>query len=218
MSLGVGRTTSNIARFLNVSRQTVRTQLLRHGLAEPQANPFRRYDDDPDIQEMQAGVMDNADDTELPVVDAPEVEHDGLLDPIAEIPDHLPNAIQQHEVTSYTGLLSGITDDELDNLIVLLRTHFRNAGVTTLHGMLRSLGHRVPRTRINQSLSRIDPVQRIFQRIRIRRRTYQVAGPNALWHHDGQHGMSMISEKRRACSLNVHCRAYSLGNCNTRIY
>ena len=33
-----------------------------------------------------------------------------------------------------------------------------------------------------------DPVRRIFERIRIRRRQYSVLGPNSLWHHDGQHG------------------------------
>ncbi|KAF8186549.1 hypothetical protein K438DRAFT_1032782 [Mycena galopus ATCC 62051] len=41
-------------------------------------------------------------------------------------------------------------------------------------GMLRRLGHHVPRERIRQSLVRVDPVQRVFQRITIRRRTYYV--------------------------------------------
>jgi len=57
-----------------------------------------------------------------------------------------------------------------------------------LHGMLRQLGYRIPHERIHQSLYHIDPVQRIFGCILICRRTYSVAGPNALWHHDGQHG------------------------------
>lgn len=59
-----------------------------------------------------------------------------------------------------------------------------------LNGMLRALGHQIPRERIRASLVRIDPVQRVFQRIRIRRRVYSVPGPNSLWHHDGQHGIS----------------------------
>ena len=57
-----------------------------------------------------------------------------------------------------------------------------------LHGMLLRLGHLIPRERIRQSLLRIDPVQRVFERIQIRCRTYSVPGPNSLWHHDGQHG------------------------------
>ncbi|KAJ7900776.1 hypothetical protein B0H13DRAFT_1560470, partial [Mycena leptocephala] len=48
---------------------------------------------------------------------------------------------------------------------------------------------RIPERRDRQSLLRIDPVQRVFQRITIRRRTYSVPGPNSLWHHDGQHGL-----------------------------
>ena len=61
-----------------------------------------------------------------------------------------------------------------------------------LDGMLRRLGHRVQAERIRQSLIWIDPVHRIFDRIRIRRRGYTVPGPNALWHHDGQHGKSVL--------------------------
>ena len=57
-----------------------------------------------------------------------------------------------------------------------------------ISGMLLRLGHRVQQARVRQSLLRIDPVRRVFERIRIRRRKYNVAGPNALWHHDGQHG------------------------------
>jgi hypothetical protein len=57
-----------------------------------------------------------------------------------------------------------------------------------LRGMLQRLGYRISRERITQSLLRIDPVQRVFQRILIRRRVYSVPGPNSLWHHDGQHG------------------------------
>ncbi|KAJ7913422.1 hypothetical protein B0H13DRAFT_1508395, partial [Mycena leptocephala] len=84
---------------------------------------------------------------------------------------------------------STILDWELDSLLLCLRTHFRRAGISMLDGMLRRLGHRVPQIRIRDSLCRIDPVHRVFQRIRIRRREYRVAGPNSLWHHDGQHGL-----------------------------
>jgi hypothetical protein len=91
-------------------------------------------------------------------------------------------------LASFTGPLSTISDVVLDDLISQLRSHFRRAGLSMLDGMLRRLGHRLPRERIRESLMRIDPVQRVFQRIRIRRRVYSVPGPNSLWHHDGQHG------------------------------
>jgi hypothetical protein len=81
-----------------------------------------------------------------------------------------------------------LTDDALDELILQLCSHFHRAGISMLDGMLRRLGQRLPCERIRASLMRIDPVQRVFQRIRIRRRVYSVPGPNSLWHHDGQHG------------------------------
>ncbi|KAF8127798.1 hypothetical protein K438DRAFT_1463904, partial [Mycena galopus ATCC 62051] len=84
---------------------------------------------------------------------------------------------------------SSISDDDLDMLLLRLRTHYRRAGLSMLNGMLRRLGHRVAVERIRQSLLRIDPVRRIFERIHIRRREYCVLGPNSLWHHDGQHGL-----------------------------
>lgn len=84
--------------------------------------------------------------------------------------------------------VNGLEDAELDAAIVQIRTHFPNAGLTMLDGMLRRNGTPTSRPRISASLVRIDPVRRIFERVRIKRRKYQVPGPNALWHHDGQHG------------------------------
>lgn len=178
------RTVSGIAHFLGVHRDTVRNSLLEHGIVEPQANPF-------------------ASPPEEETVDVPplDLENDELLDPHFVLPETLPPDIQpptseganvtmtNSNITSFTGPLSNISDTELDDLIIQLRQHYRRAGVSMLDGMLRRLNHRVPRERIRASLMRIDPVQRVFQRIQIRRRVYSVAGPMALWHHDGQHGI-----------------------------
>ncbi|KAJ3513257.1 hypothetical protein NLJ89_g3052 [Agrocybe chaxingu] len=129
---------------------------------------------------------------------------DDILEPAYPIPQDLPPDIQEisqeilaNEQISEQGVLrnpvsrhhSTISDRDLDDLIIRLRFHFQRAGISMLDGMLRRLGHRVQRERIRQALLRIDPVRRIFERIRIRRRQYSVAGPNALWHHDGQHGL-----------------------------
>jgi hypothetical protein len=164
------RSTSGIARFLGVSRTVVRNALLEHGIAQSQQNPFTQTPA-PSLNTTNSdNLFEDADD---------------LLNPDLPIPTHLQDVPR---VTSFTGPLSTMTDDELDDTLMRLRTHYRRAGITMLDGMLRRLGHPVPRERIRESLVRIDPVQRVFQRIRIRRRVYQVAGPNALWHHDGQHG------------------------------
>ncbi|KAJ7035753.1 hypothetical protein C8F04DRAFT_1210195 [Mycena alexandri] len=174
------RSTASVHRFLGVSRSTVRSALLRHDIATPQANPFPTR-------------TTSLDDTPL----ANPVQDD-LLDPDLPIPAQLPSDVEDMAATdapisSYTGPLSDLSDEDLDILLLRLRSHFRRAGLAMLDGMLRRLGHRVQRERVRQSLLRIDPVRRIFERIRIRRQIYSVAGPNSLWHHDGQHGMNFFS-------------------------
>ncbi|KAJ7886954.1 hypothetical protein B0H13DRAFT_1627782 [Mycena leptocephala] len=181
------RSTASISRFLRVGRSTVRNALIEHGIARPQQSPFQLnnnspYTNDSDIED-----------------DDGDIEHDDILDPDLPIPssNEFPPEVEelatppQPTTTSFTGPLSEISDDDLDMLILRLRTHYRRAGLSMLNGMLRQLGHRVPIERIRQSLLRIDPVRRIFEQIRIWRREYRVLGPNSLWHHDGQHGRSI---------------------------
>lgn len=174
------RSTSAIARFLHVGRQTVRNALLAYGIAERQDDPFA-------VPTIDANVNEEI------------LRQDDLLDPV---PTHIPAVDDANQpVVSFTGPLSTLSDDAADNLILQLRSHFRRAGISMLDGMLRRLGHRLPRERIRESLMRIDPVQRIFQRIRIRRRVYSVPGPNSLWHHDGQHGMILSSSHPHGSKL-----------------
>ena len=170
------RTTAGIHRFLHVGRSTIRNALLEHGIAEPQSSPFATEDGQLSFESAEPGNL----------VD------DDRLNPELSLPAQLLVTPQDHHpshTTSFTGPLSNLSDNSLDELISHLRSHFCRAGLTMLDGMLRRLGHRVPRDRIRASLMRIDPIQRVFQRICIRRRTYSVPGPNHLWHHDGQHGM-----------------------------
>lgn len=209
------RTTSGIATFLQVSRTVVRKAILEYGLKQQGAAPFPHED----LGELDA--VDEAGDGQGGELDAVDEDHtyllgDGyhglLFDPIAMPP--LPEDMaaddsdsshaepEQHDPSNethtgftpmtFSGPLSTFSDQELDNTILRLRSSYRRAGVTILDGMLRRLGLPVGRERIRRSLLRIDPVQRVFDRIRIRRRKYQVAGPNALWHHDGQHGLFFL--------------------------
>ena len=95
---------------------------------------------------------------------------------------------------SYTRPLSNVSDSDLDAEIRRIHEDgFNRAGVTVLHGLLLSIGLRVSRERIRRSLLRVDPENRIFRAQPIRRRAYNVPGPNAIWHHDGQHGRFIIS-------------------------
>ncbi|KAH8108647.1 hypothetical protein DFH11DRAFT_1516599 [Phellopilus nigrolimitatus] len=189
------RSTSSIAQYLNVSRTTVRNALLEHGISQPQQSPFHRSYTQPD---SLSTPMPQPDPQPLAVAD-------DILDPQLPFPSYIPNDVlpsdpvssaltlastanERQPMASFTGPLSDMSDAQLDDLLLQLRSHYRRAGVTMLEGMLRRLGHRLPRERIRSSLMRIDPVQRVFSRITIRRRVYSVPGPNALWHHDGQHG------------------------------
>ena len=172
------RTTSRIASFLSVGRTTLRQAMLDYGLAEPGDNPFL----------PESSISESPDPSES--VTTQMLVSDDILEPELPLPLTLPQEVINATpvAQSSTATLSTMTDGQLDNLLLHLRTHFRRAGITMLDGMLRQLGHRVPRNRIQASLLRIDPVHRVFNRIHIRRRVYSVPGPNSLWHHDGQHG------------------------------
>lgn len=83
---------------------------------------------------------------------------------------------------------SCISDTELDSLVTRLQQRHPNSGNRLIRGHLAAMGYRVQEIRITDSLRRVDPVgvaSRWFQGIR--RRTYSVPNPNALWHIDGNH-------------------------------
>ena len=61
-------------------------------------------------------------------------------------------------------------------------------GQRNVLGQLQAEGHIVQRERVADSLSRVDAAGVAMRWSRtIHRRTYQVPGPNALWHIDGNH-------------------------------
>lgn len=175
------RSTEGIAQFLGVSRRLVRNLLLAHGIAQPQAIPSAF-----NISAAPAAAQPTNNFSVL----APSVT-DQLLEPsLPEAQMHqIETELRHRQPLSYTGPVSDLSDAALDELVVSLRLRYQRAGLSSLDGMIRASGHRVSRERIRQSLLRIDPVRRVFERITIRRRVYSVPGPNSLWHHDGQHGM-----------------------------
>ncbi|KAJ3762574.1 hypothetical protein EV360DRAFT_92379 [Lentinula raphanica] len=167
------RTTSGIADFLGVSHRTVRRALLDNGIASPGNAP-------PHTRSVATVTPDEN-----------EESRDQLLDPRLSVPNIFPPEVETAasliQSSSSSVRRSNMSNDDLDSLIRLLRSHYARAGIQMLHGMLRRLGHIVPYERIRHSLIRVDPVHRVFERISIRRRQYSVPGPNSLWHHDGHH-------------------------------
>lgn len=81
-----------------------------------------------------------------------------------------------------------VTDEELDAIIREILERFPLYGRSMLDGQLNSMGYNITRARARASYGRVNGVPHVFGDRRIHRRTYKVAGANALWHHDGQHG------------------------------
>ena len=198
------RSISALSRFLRVGRTTIRNALIAHGLISQSHHPETTTDETPQDIQIEIPISDSHSNPDDPSTGSSSstLENDNLLEPPISHPLNLPSDVIEiaSSVESQSPSLlqaqgnsgsihhSNISDDDLDDLVIRLRFHFRRAGIRMLDGMLRRLGYRIQIERIRQSLLRIDPVRRVFERIRIRRRTYSVAGPNALWHHDGQHG------------------------------
>ena len=81
-------------------------------------------------------------------------------------------------------------DEQLDRLVLQFLTEFPNSGYRRMTGFLLSAGHRVQQRRVRESMRRVDPNGVFLRAIEIRtvrRRRYQVPGPQALWHIDGNH-------------------------------
>ena len=83
---------------------------------------------------------------------------------------------------------SDISDDQLDVKVREITQDNQFLGQRLVQGMLAAEGIKVQRQRVADSLIRVDEAAVAMRWCRaIHRRVYQVAGPNALWHIDGNH-------------------------------
>ena len=81
-----------------------------------------------------------------------------------------------------------ITEEELDDQIKLTLNLTPYSGESYVGGSLIGRGINVQRWRIRESLARLDGIGRAVRtRYAICRRTYNVSGPNHLWHIDSNH-------------------------------
>ena len=75
-----------------------------------------------------------------------------------------------------------ISDSDLDRLVSSILSQAPRSGESLMIGSIRSRGLKVKRERIRDSIMRVDPIGRLLRRRQcIKRRTYNVAGPNYLW-------------------------------------
>ena len=86
---------------------------------------------------------------------------------------------------------SSMADSQLDEIIrEYLREHGSTTGQTYIAGYIRSLGLRIQRRRIRESMARVDPRNTALRwACVVRRRKYSVPWPNSLWHLDGHHSL-----------------------------
>ena len=77
---------------------------------------------------------------------------------------------------------SEITDIQLDAVIQSIVQNSPNSGQVMMRGALLGRGLRIQRRRIRESMLRVDPDGvECRRRLRIKRRVYNVPGPNSLW-------------------------------------
>ncbi|XP_052461747.1 uncharacterized protein LOC128019679 isoform X1 [Carassius gibelio] len=98
---------------------------------------------------------------------------------------------RMHELRLSTRLTySSLSDSELDDAVISIKTRIPNAGYRMVKGCLQSNGHRVQWNRIKESMHRVDApgiLERMTQLGCIVRRTYFVQRPLSLVHVDTNH-------------------------------
>ena len=90
---------------------------------------------------------------------------------------------------------SEITDSDLDKQVQEILQLTPYSGESYIRGSLKGRNVNVQRSRVRESLGRVDPIGRsIRKRYAICRRVYNVHGPNHLWHIDSNHAQVDIME------------------------
>jgi DNA-binding transcriptional MerR regulator len=83
---------------------------------------------------------------------------------------------------------STLSPGELDTLVRHFQESKPDSGIRYVIGSLRDNGLRIQRSRVIDSVHRVDPVgTALREHTTIHRRQYTVSRPNALWHIDGHH-------------------------------
>lgn len=94
----------------------------------------------------------------------------------------------EEEGISQDSKYSDINDADLDRMVTEIKQNYPNDGERLLTGHLAARGIIIPRAKLRASIHRVDPINTALRRsVTVRRRVYNVKGPNVLWHIDGNH-------------------------------
>ncbi|XP_038071086.1 uncharacterized protein LOC119739983 [Patiria miniata] len=87
------------------------------------------------------------------------------------------------------GSYCDLSDDALDMTLREVIGHNKNVGSEGARDRLKSRGIKVQRQRVRDAMERVDPAGVALRALhpRLERSVYNVAGPNSLWHIDGNH-------------------------------
>ena len=91
---------------------------------------------------------------------------------------------------SIRGSYDGMNDNELDDIVTGILKDFTNAGYKRMTGLLLARGIRLQQSRMRSAMQRVNPEGCLLRSLELNvlhRRKYQVYGPLALWHIDGNH-------------------------------
>ena len=83
-----------------------------------------------------------------------------------------------------------MNDNELDDIVIGILKAFPNVGYKRMAGLLFARGIRLQQSRIRSAMQRVNPEGCLLRSLELNvlhRRKYQVYGPLALWHIDGNH-------------------------------
>ncbi|KAG9271631.1 hypothetical protein AMEX_G14577 [Astyanax mexicanus] len=90
---------------------------------------------------------------------------------------------------SFRGRYTTLSDEALDSSVLEIVSANDEIGPEAVRARLAGEGILVQRLRVRQSVIRTNPEGAALRTMshRLHRRTYKVAGPNSLWHVDGNH-------------------------------
>ena len=104
-------------------------------------------------------------------------------------PRTVERRLSEHRL-SIREMYTDMNDSDLDGLVRCILREFPNAGYKRMTGFLLARGIRLQQSRIRSAMQRVNPEGCLLRSLELNvlhRRSYQVYGPLALWHLDGNH-------------------------------
>ena len=113
---------------------------------------------------------------------------DFKLEDIAALLDVSRSTLYRHMKNAQIEKYTDISDRDLDETVRRIKRDHPNDGEVLMQAHLLRVGVRVQRQRLRLTIHRVDPTNTALRRATtVRRRVYQVQGPNSVWHLDGNH-------------------------------